>query len=402
MNPRLDLLHPYPFEKLRALKAAVTAHAELEHIALSIGEPQHAVPDFVAPILQQNSHLLGRYPTTKGSLALRETIAHWLCQRFNLNPSQVDPDRHLLPVNGTREALFAFSQTVIDSSASQQPLVVSPNPFYQIYEGAALLAGAQVVFVDAQAEHGFIPQLQQIPETVWQRCQLLHLCSPGNPTGAVMSLQDYALALELADRHNFVIASDECYSELYSDEQQPPLGLLDACRQLGREDFQRCVVFHSLSKRSNLPGLRSGFVAGDAELLAQFLLYRTYHGCSMSELTQQISQAAWSDEQHVIANRDLYRAKFAAVSSILAPHLDFNVPAAGFYLWPQTPIDDCDFAQQLFAQQNVTVLPGQYLSRPAANGINPGARRVRLALVAELDDCIAAAERIAQFCQRLS
>lgn len=401
MNTRLETLHPYPFEKLRALKAAVTAPTELEHIPLSIGEPQHAVPDFVSPVLQQQSHLLGRYPTTKGSLALRETIAEWLCRRFNLNANQVDPERHLLPVNGTREALFAFSQTVIDCSANRQPVVVSPNPFYQIYEGAALLAGAEVVFVDAQAEHDFIPQLQNISEAVWQRCQLLHLCSPGNPTGAVMSLQDYALALELADRYDFVIASDECYSELYRDEQHPPLGLLDACNQLGRGDFKRCVVFHSLSKRSNLPGLRSGFVAGDAQLLEQFLLYRTYHGCSMSELTQQVSQAAWSDEQHVLTNRDLYRAKFAAVSTILAPHLEFNLPAAGFYLWPETPIDDCDFAQQLFAQQNVTVLPGQYLSRPAANGDNPGAKRVRLALVAELDHCIEAAERIAQFCQRL-
>ena len=401
MNPRLNQLHPYPFEKLRALKAAVTPPSQLPHIALSIGEPQHPVPEFVAPILQQHSAMLGNYPTTKGGLALRETIAAWLCRRFNLTATGLDPDRHVLPVNGTREALFAFSQAIIDSS-QPAPVVVSPNPFYQIYEGAALLAGAEVVFVDAQSEHGFIPQLQSLPESVWQRCQLLHLCSPGNPTGAVMSLDDYQLALELADRYNFVVASDECYSELYRDELKPPLGLLDACRQLGRDDFSRCVVFHSLSKRSNLPGLRSGFVAGDAQLLQQFLLYRTYHGCSMSELTQQISQAAWSDEAHVSANRQLYNAKFAAVGEILAPLLDFNLPTAGFYLWPQTPIDDCDFAQQLFAQQHVTVLPGQYLSRPDGNGANPGYGRVRLALVAELDDCISAAQRIAQFCQMLS
>ena len=400
MNPRLNQLHPYPFEKLRVLKAAVTPPSQLPHIALSIGEPQHPVPEFVAPILQQHSAMLGNYPTTKGGLALRETIAAWLCRRFNLTATALDPDRHVLPVNGTREALFAFSQAIIDNSQSA-PVVVSPNPFYQIYEGAALLAGAEVVFVDAQNEHGFIPQLQSLPESVWQRCQLLHLCSPGNPTGAVMSLDDYQLALELADRYNFVVASDECYSELYRDELEPPLGLLDACRQLGRDDFSRCVVFHSLSKRSNLPGLRSGFVAGDAQLLQQFLLYRTYHGCSMSELTQQISQAAWSDEAHVSANRQLYNAKFAAVGEILAPLLDFNLPSAGFYLWPQTPIDDCDFAQQLFAQQHVTVLPGQYLSRDSATG-NPGYGRVRLALVAELDDCISAAQRIAQFCQTLS
>ncbi len=398
MNPLLDRLHPYPFEKLRELNAAVTPPAALDHIALSIGEPQHPVPDFIAAALGDHAALLGKYPTTKGSPALREAIADWLCRRFGLRPGQLDSERQLLPVNGTREALFAFSQAIVDPQ--RDPVVVSPNPFYQIYEGAALLAGAELVFVDASAEHGFIPQLQSLPAAVWQRCQLLHLCSPGNPTGAVMSLADYQLALELADRYDFVIAADECYSELYRDEQNPPLGLLDACRQLGRDDFSRCLVFHSLSKRSNLPGLRSGFVAGDAALLEQFLLYRTYHGCAMSGLVQALSTAAWGDEQHVVANRQLYNAKFAAVGEILAPLLDFNLPSAGFYLWPQTPIDDREFAQRLFAEQHVTVLPGQYLSRDTATG-NPGRNRVRLALVAELDDCVRAAERIAALCRSL-
>lgn len=398
MNPLLDRLHPYPFEKLRELKAAVTPPAALDHIALSIGEPQHPVPDFIAAALSDQAALLGKYPTTKGSPALREAIAAWLCRRFNLNATALDPDRHILPVNGTREALFAFTQAIVDPQ--RDPVVVSPNPFYQIYEGAALLAGAELVFVDAQSEHGFIPQLQSLPESVWQRCQLLHLCSPGNPTGAVMSLADYQLALELADRYNFVIAADECYSELYRDELNPPLGLLDACHQLGRDDFSRCVVFHSLSKRSNLPGLRSGFVAGDTALLEQFLLYRTYHGCSMSGLVQVLSTTAWGDEKHVAANRQLYNAKFAAVGEILSPLLDFNLPSAGFYLWPQTPIDDREFAQRLFAEQHVTVLPGQYLSRDSATG-NPGRNRVRLALVAELDDCVRAAERIATLCRSL-
>lgn len=401
MNPLLASLHPYPFEKLRLLKEAVSPPAELEHIALSIGEPQHAAPAFAARALADNSALLAKYPTTKGSLALRETIASWLCRRFNLRAEQIDPERHLLPVNGTREALFAFTQTIVDASAKRAPVVVSPNPFYQIYEGAALLAGAEVVLTNACAEHGFIPQLSALPESVWQRCQLLHLCSPGNPTGAVMALDDYREVLELADRYDFVVAGDECYSELYRDEQQPPLGLLDACRQLGRDDFSRCVVFHSLSKRSNLPGLRSGFIAGDAALLEQFLLYRTYHGCAMSGTVQAVSAAAWGDEQHVAANRALYNAKFSAVGEVLAPLLAFNQPSAGFYLWPATPIDDRDFAQQLFAEQHVTVLPGQYLSRDTAAG-NPGRNRVRLALVAELDDCIEAAKRIAALCRKLA
>jgi len=396
MNPYLQNLQSYPFEKLRQLKAGIAPNSDLEPILLSVGEPKHPAPDFVKQALCDAVDGLANYPTTKGLAALRESIAQWLSQRFNLPTTSIDAEFNLLPVAGTREALFAFTQTIIDGSKSAKPLVVCPNPCYQIYEGAALLAGADAHYLNCIAEEDFVANLEAVPEEIWNRCQLLQLCAPGNPTGATLSLQYYQKALELADKYHFVISNDECYSEIYRHEQQPPLGLLEACRQLGRDRFERCIVFHSLSKRSNLPGLRSGFVAGDGELLKCFFRYRTYHGCALSLPVQRASIAAWSDESHVIANRVLYREKFDAVTAILENVLNFNMPAAGFYLWPQTPIDDIQFARQLYAKENLTLLPGQFLSRETDRG-NPGNRRVRLALVADLDQCIEAAERIKRF-----
>ncbi|MEG7363030.1 succinyldiaminopimelate transaminase [Pseudomonas citronellolis] len=396
MNPDLDLLQPYPFEKLRALLAGAQPPAGLAHIALSIGEPKHRSPEFVAKALANSLDQLAVYPTTLGLPALRETIAAWCERRFGVPASWLDAARHVLPVNGTREALFAFTQAVVDRS--KNGLVISPNPFYQIYEGAALLAGAQPHYLACRAGNGFNPDFDAVPADVWQRCQILFLCSPGNPTGALVPLAELKKLIALADEHDFLIAADECYSELYFDEQNPPPGLLSACAELGRSDFRRCVVFHSLSKRSNLPGLRSGFVAGDAEVLKKFLLYRTYHGCAMPVQTQLASIAAWQDEDHVRANRDLYREKFAAVLDILAGVLDVQRPDGSFYLWAKTPIADTEFCRGLFDQQHVTVVPGSYLSREV-NGENPGANRVRMALVAPLAECVEAAERIKRFVQ---
>jgi N-succinyldiaminopimelate aminotransferase len=397
MNPDLDKLQPYPFEKLAALKAAVTP-AQKEHIALSIGEPKHQPPGFVVEELITHLHGLANYPLTKGRGELRQAIAGWLSRRFRLEAGSLDPERHILPVAGTREALFAFAQAVVDRTAS--PLVLAPNPFYQIYEGAALLAGAEPYFLNTTAANRFLPDLDAVPAEVWQRCQLIYLCTPGNPTGAVADIPFLQKLIGLADEHDFIIASDECYSELYFDEAAPPPGLLQAAAAMGRHDYRRCVVFHSLSKRSNLPGLRSGFVAGDAEVLGRFLKYRTYHGCALPPPTQAASIAAWNDETHVKTNRDRYREKFDAVLAILQPVLKVERPDAGFYLWPETPICDTDFAQQLFAREHVTVLPGSYLSRDA-HGSNPGTHRVRMALVAELDECIEAAERIRRFVEQL-
>ena len=394
MNPDLNRLQPYPFEKLNALKATVTPPVSLSHIALSIGEPKHTSPDFVKQVLMDNIDKLSNYPTTKGLPELRESIAQWLSHRFHLGQDGVDPERQILPVNGTREALFSFAQAVIDRS--EKPLVISPNPFYQIYEGAAYLAGAEPYFLPCLPENGFIPDFSAVADDVWERCQLLFLCSPGNPTGAVTDSDTLKDLIELADRFDFIIASDECYSELYRDENNPPAGLLQACAEIGRRDFRRCVVFHSLSKRSNLPGLRSGFIAGDDQVLSRFLLYRTYHGCAMPVQHQLASAAAWSDEQHVKINRTLYRAKFDAVLDILGDCMNVSRPDAGFYLWPETPINDTDFAVQLFAQQHMTVLPGQYISREV-NGFNPGENRVRMALVAPLQECIDGALRIKTF-----
>lgn len=399
MNPDLTLLHPYPFEKLAALKAAVNAPAHLNDIMLSIGEPKHEPPAFVLETLVSNLSKLSNYPTTKGLPELREAIATWANKRFQLTIGTFTADKHVLPVNGTREALFAFAQAIIDRSKSDA-LIVSPNPFYQIYEGAALLSGAQPYFLNCTEENHFIPDFASVPAEIWQRCQLLFICSPGNPTGAVMNTSQLKELIVLADKYDFVIASDECYSELYFDEANPPAGLLQACAELGRDDFARCVVFHSLSKRSNLPGLRSGFVGGDAKILEKFLLYRTYHGCAMPVPTQLASIAAWQDETHVIANRVAYRQKFDAVLDVLAGILPVSKPDASFYLWPKTPIKGEVFAQQLFAQQKVTVLPGSFLARDTG-GINPGENYVRMALVASLAECTEAAQRIKQFVQSL-
>lgn len=393
MNHALSLLQPYPFEKLAALKAGITPAAK-SPIALSIGEPKHQAPNFVLETLTENLSKFTQYPLTKGLPELRTAISEWADARFHLQGT-LDFDRHVLPVAGTREALFAFTQAVIDRT-KKNPKVLMPNPFYQIYEGAAILAGAEPVFLNCTADNGFLPDLDAVSATDWENCQLLFLCSPGNPTGAVMSSEYLQKALALADQYNFVIASDECYSELYFDEAQPPVGLLQVCQQLGRSNFDRAVVFHSLSKRSNLPGLRSGFVAGDADVLARFLQYRTYHGCALPVPTQFASIAAWQDETHVKANRDLYRAKFDAVTRILNPVLPVSIPDASFYLWPNVSEDDTQFARDLFAEQNVTVLPGQYLARDSNTG-NPGKGFVRMALVATVDECIDAAERIAEF-----
>lgn len=394
MNHALAQLQPYPFEKLRALLGGVQPAADRSPIALSIGEPKHRSPDFVGQALTANLDKLAVYPTTLGLPELRQSIANWCERRFGVPAGWLDAARHVLPVNGTREALFAFTQTVVDRNA--KGLVVSPNPFYQIYEGAAFLAGAEPHYLPCLEAHGFNPDFDAVPAEVWRRCQILFLCSPGNPTGALIPVATLKKLIALADEHDFVIAADECYSELYFDEDAPPPGLLNACAELGRSDFKRCVVFHSLSKRSNLPGLRSGFVAGDAEILKQFLLYRTYHGCAMPVQTQLASVAAWNDEAHVRANRDLYREKFDAVLKILAPVMDVQRPDGGFYLWARTPGDDTLFTRDLFAAEHVTVVPGSYLSREV-DGVNPGAGRVRMALVAPLAECIEAAERIARF-----
>lgn len=394
MNPNLQKLQPYPFEKLAQLKNGITPSPEQEHIALSIGEPKHTPPKFVLNTLQDKLLTVSNYPSTKGLPHLRQAIASWAEKRFNLTTDSLNPEENVLPVNGTREALFAFTQVIIDKTKDAQ--VVMPNPFYQIYEGAALISGANPVFLNCSEKTNFLPDFDAIDSATWDKCQLLFICTPGNPTGALISSQQMQNLIALADKHDFIIASDECYSELYFDEENPPAGLLQACADMGRHSYDRCVVFHSLSKRSNLPGLRSGFVAGDKKIIQQFLLYRTYHGCAMPVYTQLASIAAWQDEHHVKANRELYRQKFAAVMDILSPHLDVSMPQASFYLWPETPIADTDFAQQLFAQQNVTVLPGSFLARDTNAG-NPGKNRIRLALVAPLKECIQAAERIKNF-----
>ena len=396
MNPYFKDLQSYPFEKLKDLKASTAVTSDLKPILLSVGEPKHPAPDFVKQTLIDAIDGLANYPSTKGLIELRETISGWLTQRFNLSSASVDPEANVLPVAGTREALFAFTQALVNTTETDQPLVVCPNPCYQIYEGAALLAGADTYYLNCNSDDGFVPDLDAVPEAIWQRCQLLQLCAPGNPTGATLSLAYYKKAFELADKYDFIVSNDECYSELYRDEKNPPLGILEACQKLGRDQFERCVVLHSLSKRSNLPGLRSGFVAGNAQLLDFFFRYRTYHGCALSLPVQKASIAAWSDESHVMQNRQLYKQKFEAVGSILSGVLDFNMPPAGFYLWPKTPIDDAVFARDLYSQENVTVLPGSFISRATSEG-NPGESRIRLALVPSLEDCIEAAERIKRF-----
>lgn len=389
MNPNLSLLEPYPFAKLQQLFSDLAPAPGKAAISLSIGEPQHASPAFVLQTIADNLHRLANYPTSAGVPELRSAIAGWLQRRYAL--SAVDPDSQVLPVNGTREALFAVAQAVV--APGPDALVMSPNPFYQIYEGAALLAGARPHFINCNAGTTLLPDFASVTEQQWAQCQLLYICSPGNPTGAVLSLSQLQDIIRLAREYDFVIASDECYSEIYFDEAAPPPGLLQACAAMGDAEYRNCLVFHSLSKRSNLPGLRSGFVAGDAHLLRSFLQYRTYHGCAMPIHHQLGSIAAWDDEQHVLANRQLYRDKFAAVLAQFAGYLPVTAPEAGFYLWPETPVSDLDFARELYAGENVIVLPGRFLAREAG-GINPGENRVRMALVASQAQCVEAAQRI--------
>jgi len=395
MNPHLSQLHPYPFEKLAQLKHGITPPADKSPIVLSIGEPAHATPPFIKEALVSHLQGLSNYPTTKGIPELRQAIADWLTRRFSC---VVNADTQVLPVSGTREALFSFAQCVID--ASTKPVVIMPNPFYQIYEGAALLAGAEPYFLNTLADTDYLPDFDTVPESVWQRCQLIYICSPANPAGSVMSVADQEKLLRLAEKYDFVIASDECYSELYDDENNPPVGLLQTAYNMGNTEFKRCVVFHSLSKRSNAPGLRSGFVAGDAQILQAYFQYRTYQGCAMPLPTQYASISAWQDEAHVIENRRLYREKFTAFIEILAEVCVVKKPPASFYVWLKIPdnlgINDTEFTQQLFAQQNVTVLAGSFLSREF-NGINPAVNHVRIALVAPLAECIEAAQRIKRF-----
>jgi N-succinyldiaminopimelate aminotransferase len=394
MNPRLDLLHTYPFEKLARLKAGVEPPKDLPHIAMSIGEPQHEPPAFVLETLRQNLHKLGSYPATIGLIELRASAARWLERRFQLGAGKANPETMVLPVNGTREALFAFVQSVVGKKA--KPVVAMPNPFYQIYEGAALLAGAEPWFLNTGARTGYVPDLDAVPAEIWDRCEVLFLCNPGNPAGATANLKYLEHALDLAEKHNFVVAADECYAEIYLDESAPPPSFLQACLSTGRDRFQRCVVFHSLSKRSSVPGLRSGFVAGDPAIVARFLLYRTYHGSAMPVPTQLASVVAWDEDGHAAANRRLYQEKFARVLPILAPALDVSRPDGAFYLWPDVGEDDEQFTRDLFAEQNLTLLPGSYLAREF-NGENPGRRRVRISLTASVEQCVAAAERIREF-----
>jgi N-succinyldiaminopimelate aminotransferase len=406
MNPLLGTLHPYPFERWRLLAQGVVPSKTHRPISLGIGEPRHPTPQLIKDAITGHLDGLAAYPATLGDAKLRQAMAAWVHARYGV---ALDPATQLLPVNGSREALFAFAQTVIDPTwrgqpGRQAPIVLCPNPFYQIYEGAALLAGAQTAFANSDPARNFAPDWSAVDDATWARTALMFVCSPGNPTGAVMPLEEWRTLFELSDRHGFVIASDECYSEIYfAPEGQAPLGALDAARQLGRTDFRNLLVFTSLSKRSNVPGLRSGFVAGDAVLVKAFLLYRTYHGSAMSPVVQAASAAAWRDEAHVRENRALYRRKFAQVTPLLAARLDVRLPDAGFYLWAGIPShlhggDDVAFALGLLAQYNVTVLPGSLLARES-RGVNPGAGRIRLALVADTDECVEAAERILAYIQ---
>jgi N-succinyldiaminopimelate aminotransferase len=396
MNPDLQRLQPYPFQKLGALFREVQPNHHYRAISLSIGEPKHPTPQFIREALTNNLDGLANYPTTAGSNALRNTIANWLAARYDIPAPNADTQ--VLPVNGSREALFSFAQTVVDRSKAN-PVVVCPNPFYQIYEGAAFLSGATPVFLNNIPENNFALNFSQLPEDTWQRTQLVYVCSPGNPTGRVMTLAEWEILFEMSDRYDFVIASDECYSEIYFSEK--PLGALQAAHRLGRSDYKNLVVFSSLSKRSNVPGMRSGFVAGDSSVIESFALYRTYHGSAMNPAVQAASIAAWNDEDHVAENRRMYADKFTWVTEILNPVLPVTRPDAGFYLWIHTPIADTCFAQSLYRDYNVAVLPGSYLAR-SADGINPGENFVRLALVASTKETVEAAQRIAEFCRKLS
>ncbi|MBZ0092806.1 MAG: succinyldiaminopimelate transaminase [Sulfuricellaceae bacterium] len=396
MNPNLDLLHPYPFQKLRDLFKGTTANPAYKPINMSIGEPKHPTPAFIRESLVAALDGLANYPTTQGLPELRSAIGQWLERRYGL--PAIDVERQILPVNGSREALFAFAQAVVDTSGAK-PVVISPNPFYQIYEGAALLAGAEPYFLNTLPENGYRMDFGEIPADVLERAQLVYVCSPGNPTGRVLSLDEWRNLFDLSDRYGFIIAADECYSEIYFDADQAPLGALEAAHRLGRSDFKRIVMFNSLSKRSNVPGMRSGIVAGDAAILEKFLLYRTYHGCAMSPAVQAASAAAWRDEAHVVENRRLYREKFAAVTPVLETVLPVALPDAGFYHWVRTPVSDTEFALGLYRDYNVTVLPGSYLARPARN-CNPGENFIRIALVAGSEECLDAAQRILEFTKK--
>ena len=396
MNQRIASLKPYPFDRLRTLLGEVQPNPDLDPIALHIGEPRHRPPRLVADALV--THLepgLGSYPLSKGTDGLRGAAADWLARRFRLSPGMIDPDGMVIPVAGTREALFSFCQTIVDGANA---VVAMPNPGYQIYEGAAILAGATPVYINTTEETKFLPDFDAVESSLWQRCQLLYVCSPGNPTGQVIDLASWQKLLELADEYDFVVASDECYSEIYCDGSPPPLGALEACQRLGRHDCNRVVVFHSLSKRSSVPGLRSGFVAGDRRIMDDFLRYRSYHGCAVANAVQAASSAAWQDEAHVEVNRASYSEKFAATIPLFSDHLDLYQPDGAFYLWAGVNGDDQAFTQQLYAKQNVSVLPGTFMSRATSDG-DPGVGRVRISMVAELDACIEAAERIAFFLQ---
>ena len=399
MNPRLALLHDYPFQKLAELFAHSEPNRDKSPIAWSIGEPKHASPQIVRDAIADNIGELSSYPSTRGLAELRRAIATWLTQRFALTAETIDPEHHILPASGTREALFSIAQTVAVETTGQQPIVIMPNPFYQIYEGAALLAGAEPYYLNTTADTGYRMDFSAIPENILKRTKLIYVCSPGNPAGTVMGHEQYHQLLELAETYDFVIASDECYSEIYFDEDKPPVGLLQVANDLGIKEYHRCLVFHSLSKRSNLPGLRSGFVAGDGALMKAYMQYRTYHGATLSNMAQRASIVAWGDEDHVRENRELYRTKFDAVIEILSPTLPVSKPDGAFYLWAQVNRSDEDFARSLFEDENVAVLPGSYLSREC-NGLNPGAGYVRMALVASLDECVDAAKRIRDFIER--
>ncbi len=397
MNPNLSRLQAYPFERLRQLFAAVTPNAAFSPISLGIGEPRHPTPQLIKDAychaIQSGESGLAAYPATAGDPKLRQSMVNWIQRRYGL---ALNPATQVLPVNGSREALFAFAQVVINPSACDGTVqVVCPNPFYQIYEGAALLSGAQPYFVPSVADRNFAQDWDSVPASIWQNTQLMFVCSPGNPAGAVMPLSEWEKLFALSDQYGFVIASDECYSEIYFRDEAP-LGGLEAAARLGRTDFKNLVSFTSLSKRSNVPGMRSGFCAGDAQWIQKFLLYRTYHGSAMSPVVQAASIAAWDDEAHVIDNRAKYRTKFAEVTPLLAEVMDVALPDAGFYLWADVKGSDTEFARDLLAQYNVTVLPGSYLAREA-HGFNPGAGRIRMALVAETAECVEAAQRIVQF-----
>lgn len=397
MNPDLERLQSYPFQKLNALLDGIRPDPSRKLIPLYIGEPKHPTPEFIKQALVDHLDGMASYPLTVGSPELRGAIAGWLARRYRLEA--VDPATEVIPVTGSREALFAIAQTVVDA-ARPEPVVVCPNPFYQIYEGAALLAGATPHYLNSLPGNGYAFDFGQLPDATWRRTQLIYVCSPGNPTGYVMPLAEWERLFALSDRYGFVIASDECYSEIYFEEGRPPLGALQAAQQLGRKGYPRLVMFSSLSKRSNVPGMRSGFAAGDAAILKQYLLYRTYQGCAMSPTVQQASITAWNDEAHVVENRRLYREKFAAALEILRPVLEVEMPEAAFYLWLKTPISDTEFARRLYRQQAVTVLPGSYLAREAG-GVNPGANRVRVALVSSAAECVESARRIRAFVESL-